>query len=550
MSYDPRYQQQGQGYAPQGHPQGGYAPPQQQGVPPGFVDDFAMPDQAAWQKQLADQAENQEQARNGPQPRFVKHRPPQGRDRWADAAVGEKVDTWIWLCPAYDRTKPLFHKYTSHFGYPKGVPNGKRLACAGDECLICAAWYEIRYNKNQNMKQVIRATRAQTEFLYNVIHLSDDGDHNVKYQDQTLRRAAILTLKAGAQNQLNNILRIHGPQITHPMHGSMIAYTRLRKNAEAYGFEYSLAPGRPKPLPHRPPQLWHNLCRGDGLWNLEQLNPIPSPAEQIAYLKGIGAPLPHARPGAHQAPPQQETPLQGNYGGPPGFDDPYDGAPGTQNYGAKTGRVSSAQPNLSNPPSSEGWTQQYAPTPQAAPPQSQQNYAPQQGQWSPPHEFGEEPPQKYPNMPPSGGYAPQPAPVAAPAQAAPQQGGIPPAPSVYGAPAANQGPPAPPAGAYGVQGTPAAPSNYAPVAQGSRQAPPQSGTQPSRLVKGHLPPGSLPGSRERCFGSHDEGYTRCVECPQWIKDQCIPQTPRGGSGTATDPAGEMMARQLASDTPF
>lgn len=61
---------------------------------------------------------------------------------------------------------------------------------------------------------------------------------------------------------------------------------------------------------------------------------------------------------------------------------------------------------------------------------------------------------------------------------------------------------------------------------------------------GKLPQGlTLFEGRERCFGKYSEGDRMCQACPDWIKTQCVPQTP-GAQAVGPDPELQALTQQV------
>ena len=141
------------------------------------------------------------------------------------------------------------------------------------------------------------------------------------------------------------------------------------------------------------------------------------------------------------------------------------------------------------------------------------------------------------------GYPP--APVSPPAyqsQYLPPAYNLPPSP----APAVFQGfegPPSPPVSsqpaAMSYKPLPGAPGGAIPE-QVVPAVPPVDANTPRRLVGPVRDP--LPGGREACFGKFSPADRYCVECPEWIKSQCVPVS--GLAPQASAPGSETKLDQL------
>lgn len=144
-----------------------------------------------------------------------------------------------------------------------------------------------------------------------------------------------------------------------------------------------------------------------------------------------------------------------------------------------------------------------------------------------------------PMMPPQG-YGQSPQAQFQPPMAQPPAAWMPPAPP---APPAFNPPPVtsgPPVAAYQPQ------VGQMPV-QNPTPAGPQVQATPVELRK-PLPPGlMLPEARERCFGGYNASDRMCQSCPEWIRNQCAPQSAQAPQAAVPmpGPSAELAALQAA-----
>lgn len=93
------------------------------------------------------------------------------------------------------------------------------------------------------------------------------------------------------------------------------------------------------------------------------------------------------------------------------------------------------------------------------------------------------------------------------------------------------------------QGQPMAAQGYSQVPGVPQAAPMMAPTSetPHQIAQ-PVPPGSLPAGRDRCFGKFNGADQWCVQCPEWIKSQCVPVS--GQAMTQPQPAGGDQLAQL------
>lgn len=508
---------------------------------------FVLPDQGAIRRQIEAAAQQGvTRPHSGPQPKYVKHLPPDGCQSWSVAPVNSVSSTFIWLCPLIAPGRLLGFPYVSHFGRTKYARHGHRLACGGDDCRICEMYQELRYHKDPDIKAKVSQLKQRTEVLYNVVHVVRDADHIVKdAQGRDMRKAALLSASKELNRTLLGILEVEGPNLCHPQHGRALVYKKTKTGPQETEVCYSIMQYTQKPLP----KMFWDLCRPDGMWDLEAFYKPSSETDQLRFIAGIGLQAPQARGGApeHMASHGAHHEAHGA---------PQSAPPADDDWGAEmsTHNVQSA-PRHAPPPQRErpsnDWVTETRP-PKPAPGgwgdetasleddygvggQSDNPYA------APPADFSEETPPPY--QPPSSRHnAPQNVPQSAPqTQQRPKMAiGYVPHPGVASADY-DRPPSPPPPPKYGTptqakpaaSGPPKTSAQYAPVAQGARSAAPQEQSslhvpsQPStpRLYVPLPEHVRLPGDRELCFGNFDPAAQLCEDCPPPIKVQCQPQTP-------------------------
>ncbi len=540
------------GMPPAGYPAGQQPPTAfPQGAPPAppvwEVDEDAM---RAAHKQAEETTASWGKGKTG----WFKHLPPDGFQNWKQASPSTSRTHNIWICGPWVGSRVIYAPYKKH----SFMRNGKfdSIDCIGAGCLYCAAREMAAQYPNLNQSVENYGKRPKDRFLYNVLDL--DYPQLLMQEDGTMA-PLVLDVSMTAHKAL---LDMTGPQglvtttaLVDPMTGRPVRYTKKKTGYEDKNVEYSMvyAPN-PEPLPQNFYWALQNIH------DLTKVRRAPSTEDYQKAIMAVGWPMPQGpatAPSLNQAPmappaqgfaPQPAPPHPNPYGQPPQPPQPQPGyaPPPPPQQG---GLFSQPQPGYGQPP----------PQQPAAP-------QPQPGWGSPPPPAAAQPATQYPQLPAA------PPPPTPPAQMAAPPGPTPPGPPPPTAapPPVAQPPGAPPPmnpPAMTTQGGAAA-AAYAPPPPAAGQPPPAgmppggpppmseddvpfngaSATPAQALTldpnTGVLPEGiTLHEGRERCFGKYAAGDRMCEACPDWIKSQCVPQTP-GAQAVGPNPELQDLTKQL------
>jgi hypothetical protein len=328
------------------------------------------------------------------------------------------------------------------------------------------------------------------------------------------------TLHAAIQNLLGGNPQENWARLFHYDQGRPIGVSKAKTGPSRMDVEWGAMTGFDAlPL--------HPGLRQIPLLDLDDFAKPMTPEEQLQAIKDMGLPLP-AHLGGNGA---QHFPTHGMAGQGGG---PAPGQPGwnPQMAGQPQGQM---QVNFGQPPQQQwaqqgqGPQQQYGGAPLPVP-QAQGQMAPTQSYQMPPNPFPTQ--QGYQMPPPPPGQQQHQQTQQGPGGYPSPQPGMPPNPNQAPAPPLSGAPPQQGAG----NGTPG-------PGQGLVQLQKRQAIEGEALV---LPLSgiALPNGRESCFGKHEPADPWCHQCPPWIKQQCVPQTPKKPSELA-DAQQKLMGMPVA-----
>lgn len=285
-------------------------------------DDFLMPTPDDVQAQMQ-QASKSKSDRRSPA-NYLRVPPPEGAKDWRGARVGASNSVSFWLAPMYAPGHFGFAE-RSHFIKTSRAPNGTSMLCTGSKCLLCAAYFALRDQQDQDTKAKVEFCRRRHATLFNVINLSDPKAQ--VYDDGTVR-PLIASFSNNVAKMLYDILEDHGPGICHPQTGRGLKWKKKKDGERMTEVSSFLTVLDKEPLPR---DLWH-LCKPQNLWHLHEISEslLPTPQEQAEALSDMGLPVltgpglpevahvaafahPPAPPRVAAAPRQALPPAEDNY---------------------------------------------------------------------------------------------------------------------------------------------------------------------------------------------------------------------------------------------
>ena len=513
QGYPPQqpYQQQGGMYP--NPPQGaqlpaGYGQPQPASPPPPATMPaaYAVDDNAL----AADYKRAKEEMQRGGGMGFLKVPGPQGQVKWdSSVPIGYEGSVFVHICGPWAQGKPIFVRKKKYFWMSHSKPKGTSIIAPPQGDMIEQALEYASSSQDPNVQKFLKDFgKPRNSYVYQVLQLDNPAAH--VGQDGVMRP---LILDEGKQlhtaigDVFNNAEG--ASNIIDYQRGRPIRIVKKKTGPRNMDIEWTAMPAmNPTPVPQ---EFWPAL---QNLWDLEKFVKYPTVEEMQAAIIDMGLPMPGqavqmqvpmgypgAAPGAYNpgAAPPYGNPYQQPPQAPQGWQEPqWQPPPMPQGQPPQGPQQSFGPPPMSPPPvSSSGAPQQ----PQVAP---QQNFGPPPGQQPPPN-F---------NPPPMSSENPQ----------MPAMSGPPPVPGQ-----APQGQP---------QQTQAQPPQQA---QGNPQQP--QGQAPQLSLP--LPQGTkLPGDRERCFGGYNQTDNWCIQCPDWVKQQCMRLSPQAQQPQQADGGLQALQQQL------
>lgn len=507
-----------------------------QGMPPqaaGPLPSYYIPDEQT--VQAGYQVARDSLARmsdGGQRAQFVKFLGPTGETKWASVHPGYVANLPVYILPARPAQpgqppSNIYIESASHFWKSMSRPQGMTIQCPGpDKCLICAARQAgLAHPDPQVQKRAKDFARVRTQYLYQVVLLQYPAAHLGK---DGVMRPQILGAGKKLHTAIGDLIKNRGiARIVDPMHGRPIMLKKAKTGREERDVDYGALDLEPAPLP----QMFYPALQN--MFDLHEFVKPPSQEDMMRAVQDMGLPMPGM--------PQQSAMFQ-----------PAPVAPWANPYQQpqQPMQFQGFQPQMgmqSPPPVASGFQMPLGPppvpTPAYQPPGDPMEFPPQQSAMPPP------PP---PPMGPMGGFVPSqvtagqayvqqppvnlaPPPVVSQPQAQPaytMQPANPMQPQV--AQPMPQGIPPPPA-------VPMA----APVLSNAADTPHQ--------ITVPVPPGSLSGGRDKCFGKHNPVDVWCQQCPDWIKGQCLPMTPAAvpvsGPAPMVDAKLQQLQQQLSGGQP-
>ena len=476
------------------------------------IDDAAM---AAQYKQA------KEEMQRGGGAGFLKVPGPQGQVKWdSSVPIGYEGSVFVHICGPWAQGKPLFVRKKKYFWKSRSKPNGTSIIVPSDGDLIAQAIELASQSTDPQVQQFVKDFgKPRTNYLYNVLQLDNPGAHIG--QDGVMRP---LILDEGKQlhTAIGDVFtNAEGASnIVDYQNGRPVRLIRKKTGPRVMDIEWTAMPAmNPTPVPQ---EFWPAL---QNLWDLEKFVKYPTLEEMQAAILDMGLPMPGQAV-------QSQVPMNYNPGAAPPYPNPYQQPPQQQ----------MAPQGYQQPP--QGYQQGYQQSPQQPPqqpPQPAQSFGPPPGM-APPPVSSQQPQGGYQGAPPPAGPPPgmNPPPISSENPQMPQPGmGPPPVPATaQGQPPQQSqmpaGPPPPPA-----QGQPQQPQGQPP--QQAQGQPPQEGMQLSLP----LPEGTkLPGDRERCFGGYNQTDNWCIQCPDWVKQQCMRLSPQQQPAQQADGGLNALQQQL------
>lgn len=494
------------GYAPQGYPppQGAYPPPPgyaatlppppppQLPQAPQQMPAYYLPNEQA-QQEMAKRVREEAERWGQDGPKFVKILGPRGEEKWEGVPVGTQGSVNVWLLPPVVPGAPFVQEVSSHFWKSAQFPKGRGINCGKENCLVCKAReLGVAYPDEQVQKRAKDFCKQRRKFFYNAANITDPRQH--AYQNGTYR-SQILDAGPTLFNEINAIVDHVGgiSRLVDPQAGRMLRISKRKTGPNSMDIEYNVLPCDPGQLP----QTFWFLLQQQAQWDLTQFGKPSTAEEQWKAVVDMGLGFLFGNVPPVQAAPPQTAAYNPNPA--PAYPSPYpppqapqQGYPAPQGYPPPPMHQQPAQPAWQPPP---GPPPPMNPPPVTSGPAPTQQYAPQVGQMPPPQM---PPPQQYP---------------------APQQ---------------PMGPPPQQQMAQPPQAPPFTPTNG-----------PQVQTTPCEL-RIPLPPHlALQDARERCFGRHNPADRMCQSCPEWIRNQCAPQS-APQQNTAQQPMPAAATAELAA----
>lgn len=496
-------QQMPAGYpAPQQQPPPGYGQPQQPAPPPAVMPQIHQVDDAAM---AAHYQRTKEEMQRGGGAGFLKIPGPRGQEKWdSSVPIGYEGSVPVHICGPWAAGKPIFVPKRSYFWKSRSKPNGTSIMAPPQGDLIQQALELGANSPDPSVQKFVKDFgRPRMNYLYNVLQLDNPQLH--VGQDGVMRP---LVLDGGKQihTAIGDVFtNAEGASnIVDYSSGRPVRIIRKKTGNRNVDIEWTAMPSMNQaPVPQ---QFWPAL---QNMWDLEAFIKYPTVEEMQAAVLDMGLPMPGQ-------PMQMQVPQGYNPGTAAPYPNPY------------------PQPQMVPPMA-----------PQVAP-QMALPMQPQMGAAPPPPPMG--PP---PAMGPPPGMAPQMAPPMAPppvqsAQVPPQQPTMPPqqtqmAPAMNPPPISSAAPQMPPQGA-----PPPVPGQApAPPAQPGMQVAPPVGQTNNQVLSLPLQPGmTLDGGRERCFGQHNATDNFCIQCPDWIKGQCVTLSPTQQEAQPADGGLAALQQQL------
>ena len=458
---------------------------------------------------------------------YLKFLGPQGETRWTNIHVGHTARVPVYILPA-PQAKPgqpqagISIETKTHFWKSAAHPQGSMIGCMGKEkCLICKAREIGLANQDpQIQKRAKEFGRTRTQYLYQVAslqypqaHVGEDG----RMRPQLLAAGAKLHGAIGELIATFTLMRV-----VHPQHGRPVMLHKTKTGREERDVEYGAVGLDPCPLPAQFYPLFQ------ALWDLNEFVRNPTIEEQMVTVQDMGLYVPgpvSAAPTAAFNPTPAAGPWPSPYPAPAPAPQQWTQAPApapAQGWAPAPQQFAGFQmPQGAPPPVNSGMAPAYTPPgdpyqfplPAAAP----QQFSMPMG---PPPVPGELAPPPVSSQPVAGGY--QPLPGAPSGFQAPSQAPTLQMPPVWTPQGAGALPPAPP-----MQTQLGVPS-VSPETPRALSVPVQ---------------GTLPGSRERCYGKPTPTDNYCQQCPEWIKSQCLMVAGQSG-GPGGDQLNQLQA-QLA-----
>jgi len=429
---------------------------------------------------------------------FLKILGPQGQEKWdSSVPVGYEGSVFVHICGPWAPGKPIFVPKRSYFWKSRSKPNGTSILAPPQGDLIQQA-LELGANSPDPAVQkfVKDFGKPRTNYLYNVLQLDNPQIH--VGQDGVMRP---LILDGGKQihtaigDVFNNAEG--ASKIVDYQNGRPVRIVRKKTGTRNVDIEWTAMPAmNPTPVPQH---FWAAL---QNLWDLEAFVKYPSVEEMQAAIIDMGLPMPGQ-------PTQMQVPANYSPGATPPYPNPYQ------------------QPQQ----------------PMQQQPMQQQPMQPPMGAAPPPPPMGPPPAMGAPAGAPPPPMAPPPVQSAPPAQMPPQQPmAAPQEPQM--APAMNPPPVSSVAPQMPTQSAPPPVPGQTP-SQPLAQAQPAPQAQQALQLSLPLAPGTtLDGGRERCFGQHNATDNFCIQCPDWIKGQCVALSPTEQAAQPADGGLAALQQQL------